>query len=702
MKEPVRSVPGGRAAVTWMADAVPDWLAEVMRPKKAPVPWGAMAQAVIAIWVPLAVGIATGNRALALLPAMGGLMSIMIDQGGPYRSRVKRVATAAVGGGAAGLLIGSLIHGRGWVAVIALVIVAGVSTILARLGSVGSVTGLQLVVYSALGVGPLGALRPWRHTAAGFGAGVAWALLLMVPGWLLSPRSPERRLVADVYHALAEGLRAIGTPRTGAARRNLTAALNAAYDALLTVRSSSGGRMRPMMHLMAILNAGHPMAEAGTALRTSGERPPPWVTDTIDRLAEAIDAHPGPGELPIIPPHWSVSPGALALRESMVDLSRVISGKWGPSTATPMKPVSRWERLRARARVAWEQFVGGWIAWTFTIRLMTCMGVAAVLSEVLPLERSYWVPLTVAVILKPDYGSVFARALQRAGGTVAGAVLGAAILAVVPFGPWLLVPFGILAALLPYGKARNFGLSAVFLTPLVVVLIDLLTPAGWRLAGDRALDTVLASAVVLLIGYAPWPVSWQAHLPGKFAATLRVICDYMDESLVTAWADRSDIRPAEAKPVKPGQPPWRSRLRRRASRALSDLRAEYQRTMSEPTAVSRRASALWPAVVGLEELMDAVTATVVAVGRGAPPPSPDAVHGLTGELRAVAAAMDTSVVLPPTSRSLPADEQLEPVTAAVRSVLGVLTPSERQPPELAPEPALEPGLQRDDGWRAGR
>ena len=235
-----------------MADAVPDWLAEVMRPKKVPVPWGAMAQAVIAIWVPLAVGSATGNRALALLPAMGGLMSIMIDQGGPYRSRVKRVATAAVGGGAAGLLIGSLIHGRGWVAVIALVTVAGVSTILARLGSVGSVTGLQLVVYSSLGVGPLGALRPWWHTAAGFAAGVAWALLLLVPGWLLSPRSPERRLVADVYHGLAEGLRAIGTPRTVAARRDLTAALNAAYDALLTVRSSSGGRMRPMMHLMAI------------------------------------------------------------------------------------------------------------------------------------------------------------------------------------------------------------------------------------------------------------------------------------------------------------------------------------------------------------------------------------------------------------------------------------------------------------------
>src|SRR5229473_8552008 len=33
---------------------------------------------------------------------------------------------------------------------------------------------------------------------------------------------------------------------------------------------------------------------------------------------------------------------------------------------------------------------------------------------------AYWVPLTVAIVLKPDYGSVFARALQRGIGTVVG------------------------------------------------------------------------------------------------------------------------------------------------------------------------------------------------------------------------------------------------------------------------------------------
>ena len=171
---------------------------------------------------------------------------------------------------------------------------------------------------------------------------------------------------------------------------------------------------------------------------------------------------------------------------------------------------------------------------------MVCMGVAGVVSEVLPLQRSYWVPLTVAIVLKPDYGSVFARALQRGIGTVVGAVAGAVLLVLV-HGTWLLIPFGILAALLPFGRSRNYGLLATFLTPLVVVLIDLLGPGGWRLAEDRLIDTLIGCAIVLLIGFAPWPMSWYSHLPRQYAQAALDVCRYLEEVLGTgpAGAGRS-------------------------------------------------------------------------------------------------------------------------------------------------------------------
>jgi len=679
------------AVPDWLTEVVPDWLADAMRPKKAPVPWPDMLRAVFAIWVPLAAGFITGRSGLVAIPALGALLSVMIDTGGPYRARVRRIGVTAVFGGAAGLVVGSLIHGRGWVAVFVLVVVAGVSGIISRLGATGSAVGLQLLVYSGIGLGPIGALRPWWHTALQFVAGAVWALLLITPSWLLAPRGAEQRAVAAVYHSLAKFLRAIGTPQVAAVRGEVTVALNAAYDALLRGRSRAGGRNRADMHLMAVLNVSHEMAEAATALRAEGERPPPWVTDTVDRLAEAI-AHgrgglgalgaawgrgtvwgyggvAGGGAPPLIPPQWSQSPGALALRDSMVGLARAISGNWAPPSAPPA-PADWRSRLRDRAAYVADQLLGGRGAWTFTIRLMACTGVAAVLTQLFSLERSYWVVLTVAIILKPDYGSVFARAVQRGVGTVLGAVLGAAILAAVPYGPWLLIPFGVLAALLPFGKSRSFGLSATFLTPLVVLLIDLQNDSGWRLAAERLVDTLLACAIVLLVGYAAWPSSWQAHLPAKFAGALRALAAYMEEALVTAWA--ADAASADSDAADAAGPAWRSRLRRRVGRSLSDLRVEYQRTMSEPTAVSRRAAAWWPAVVGLEEVMDAVTTTVVAIGRGAPRPAPDSAHRLSATLRALADAMAAGVAQD-SPGDLPADPELAPITAAIRSVLAVLT-----------------------------
>ena len=181
----------------WLAEAMPDWLTEAVRPKPAPVPWGAMIRAALAICAPLSVGIVTGRRDIGLVLAIGGLTGTVIDTGGPYVVRVKRAVTAGVFGGAAGLVIGMLIHQRGWVAVASLVVVAGVSAVISRLGSTASVTGLQLLVFAALGLGPFGALRPWWHIVLGFAAGIATAY--GIP-------SERVKTLSDLTRAVKDGL----------------------------------------------------------------------------------------------------------------------------------------------------------------------------------------------------------------------------------------------------------------------------------------------------------------------------------------------------------------------------------------------------------------------------------------------------------------------------------------------------------------
>ena len=660
---------GGRAAAV-RAVVVPDWLAEVVRPRRAPVPWPEMVRALIAICVPLSASLTLGRGSLGVLPATGGLLGTMADAGGRYLSRVKRVCSAAVFGGAAGLAIGSVTHGHGWLAVGALVVVAGVSGVLSAIGDIGSVTGLQLLVYTSLGTGPLGALRPVWHTVAGFLLGVIWALILILPGWLLSPHGKEQRDVAAVYAALAGLLDSVGTEAYTARRQALTSTLNTAYDELLTARSTAIGRNQRTMRLVRALNASHLIAEAAVALGVAGSRPPPLVVNTVARLADAIRNGTPP---PMVPPPWDQSPAMLTLRDAMAGAARALSQRAPPRDGPQDRAraglgdrVRAWRgRLGGLAGRLLDDFGGGRLSRIYTLRLMACMGMAGVVSEVLPLQRSYWVLLTVAIVLKPDYGSVFARALQRGIGTVVGAVAGAVLL-VLLHGTWLLIPFAVLAALLPYGRSRNYGLLATFLTPLVVLLIDLLSPAGWRLAEDRLVDTLIGCAIVLVIGFAPWPMSWYAHLPRQYAQTALDVCAYMEAALVNRQADDA---------AEGGGPPARSRMRRSTYRALSDLRTEFQRTMSEPPSISRRAMAWWPAVVELEHVMDAVTATALAVSRGACVPA-CGVRQLCAALRAIAnaAASGTALPAPP---ELPGDETLEPVTEAVRALLGVLGTGQR-------------------------
>ena len=95
-------------AAAMRAAVVPDWLAEVVRPRPAALPWPEMIRAALAICVPLAVSLALGESKLGVLPAMGAILGTMADTGGPYLTRVRRVASASVFGGAAGLAIGSV------------------------------------------------------------------------------------------------------------------------------------------------------------------------------------------------------------------------------------------------------------------------------------------------------------------------------------------------------------------------------------------------------------------------------------------------------------------------------------------------------------------------------------------------------------------------------------------------------------------
>src|SRR5260370_42138480 len=110
-------------------------------------------------------------------------------------------------------------------------------------------------------------------------------------------------------------------------RQAPTTAVIPAYDELLTARSTSIGRNRRTMRLIAALNASNLMAEAATALGVAGTRPPPLIIDTVERLADSIRNETPP---PVIPPPRSDTPGVAALRDAMAGAARALASDCSP------------------------------------------------------------------------------------------------------------------------------------------------------------------------------------------------------------------------------------------------------------------------------------------------------------------------------------------------------------------------------------
>jgi uncharacterized membrane protein YccC len=275
------------------------------------------------------------------------------------------------------------------------------------------------------------------------------------------------------------------------------------------------------------------------------------------------------------------------------------------------------------------------------------MTAAELARQHLPLARPYWVLLTVALVLKPDFGSVFARAVQRGAGTLLGVLVGSgllALLAVLPGSGWVVVALAAASAVLPWARGVNFGLFSVVQTPLIILLLDLALPAESGLVLARLVDTLVGCAIVLVLGYALWPQTWRAPLDEALGDATRALDAFVGAAFT---GDDADIR----------------RARRRSYRALTELQNALQRRLAEPPPVSTRAAAWWPVIVQLERTSDAVTEAVIAIRSGSPAPDLAQVAALRRAIARLEA--DIAAHRAPDDAELLADGVLGPVAREV-------------------------------------
>jgi len=622
------------------------WLMSLAHMEPSPVSRWVALRAALAIGLPSAVGLALDQSAAAALVALGALPAITGDNGGPYRNRALSIGST-VFGGALGYLLGNLVAGHGLLTSAAMTLLVLIASLIGTFNNIAAVATLQFAVYVIVGASLTSTLPPWLPSVL-VGVGGLFGLGLTLSGWVVNPIAPERAAVALAYRKLAAMFAAIGTSRTMVARRDMEAAMTTAYDTVLAARGRAMGPSPRLARLAAQLQACTPLTNAALALARAGRVLPPECARVMNRLADRVenDAEPDPGD--------DIAALRLAnmpqLADALAQALPLLDGAKPPNpdplaALAPVRPRTPW-------RVLARTYRPGPTTVRYLIRLALCLIAAEAVAMAASLPRSYWVPLIVVVIFKPNFGSVFARALQSCAGSVVGVAISATVLAVDQSGVASLLTVAALAALLPWSIRRNYGLFSAILVPILMLLIGALQPGTWTIALARLVDVGVAAGIVLVVGYLPWIRIERSNLDHAVSAAMDTLAAYLNTVFQADPANRHD-------------------LRARAYARLSDLRIALQRGLSEPRLVSRRALAWWPVEVALERVANAISDTAWSWPDGQTPPPAAEVAQLADALHAMSVAVDQGVAMAATAVTAPSPA-LADVAAEIEALRAVL------------------------------
>jgi hypothetical protein len=143
-------------------------------------------------------------------------------------------------------------------------------------------------------------------------------------------------------------------------------------------------------------------------------------------------------------------------------------------------------------------------AGTYALRVAAAMAVSTVIWHYWGLPNGYWTPMTVAILLKPDFHESTIRGVNRLTGTLAGAGLMTIVLAVVRPGPGLLAGLLLMAIWGCLALMRvNYALFVACATMYVVLLFSILGLPEPVVALHRVQATLAGFAVALLASLFP-------------------------------------------------------------------------------------------------------------------------------------------------------------------------------------------------------
>jgi uncharacterized membrane protein YccC len=511
----------------------------------------------LGVTAPLLIAALAGQAGYGLAATVGALQTGFADRPGPYRLRMLRMTgTALVASVTSGLAVLASRNDAGSVAL--LLVLAFVAGLMLAGGPSATQVGVAGVA-AALVIGhlPQPPSVAWHVSALVF-AGGAGQVLLAVAAWPVRRHRPERIALAGLYRELAIAARLQrGTEFGPPAGATLTAVRQTLYGlghdhgasveayrvlldeaerirrelvviVALAQRLEREDQPAPARQARAALVAAAAVLDELAAALTEGRDVRGEVLDAARQsVAAAVSALSAP------------EPAAALSAQAAAGRLRALSGQLRAAVESTRAGAtegrhgdeadrSRAEVLRAPLAILRANLDPSSAVFRHAVRMALLVAGSDLVMRLADVQRGYWLSLTVLVVLRPDFATTFQRSAMRVLGTIAGLLLATALVHWVPGGQWWRIA---LIALLAFGMRLagpgNIALSAVCLSGLVVVLLEINGVPAHNSVEARALATLAGGALaVLAIVALP---SWERrYVPTRLAQLLAAYRRYLD------------------------------------------------------------------------------------------------------------------------------------------------------------------------------
>src|SRR5436190_17125417 len=422
----------------------------------------------VGLVLPLAAGFALNMPRGGVVVASGALNVAYSDGNDPYAQRAKRMLSSSILGALA-VLLGSLSGSHNAAAVIIATLWAFAAGMFVAAGAtaadLGVVSLVTLLIYAAQ---PLTSHQALISSALALGAGLLQTAL-SVALWPVRRYEPERRALASFFLALARSaeqpLSATSAPPVTVHSTQAQEALSGLdreasieavrYRALL----SQAERIRLTLLMLSRLHLrmqrespaysgvqilGDYLKKAAQVLQAISNSlisgMPVEACKEVLAVCEAL-THQLRQEVNSLPASFL----AAVTRDTRFQMDALTGQLRAALDLTAnATPAGQAAFAKQEAKHAWSLRFSGLLAtlranlnlqssaMRHAIRLAAMVALGNGLERAFYWHRSYWLPMTIVLVLKPEFTTTFSRGLLRIGGTIVGLFLATALFRILP------------------------------------------------------------------------------------------------------------------------------------------------------------------------------------------------------------------------------------------------------------------------------